>query len=271
MARRQFQFCAFALFLSFVHFSLLPSHAHSQDSQSKSDSSVATAPSGSTEIVEGDTVVVTVDDARLVLGDEPMAKLTKDTTFTVLKVHENWVGVTHRVDGKEIGGWVHRRHLTTTEHPRNTPLAENQDRTPADPVTNAASEKQYAEAIREVYDKIIVSWATFRKESRQAEEEWWRLGDPRVYRRLFDRITSIDTNECPQQFQQAFDDYLDAMHEWTETKASMQGWGALVPNVVTRFEATYIPGCRNLDDYVKKVRGATFRMKRIAMQYGIKF
>jgi hypothetical protein len=130
---------------------------------------------------------------------------------------------------------------------------------------------QYTTAILDVYQKIDDSYAKCEEEQRQEQQKWWQMGVPGVFRRHFDRISSIDTSRCPTEFQQAFNEYLFATKDLTETIESTQGWGAWFANYVTLGGASLIPAFVNQHELGKNVRDAQFKMKRIAMQYDITF
>lgn len=130
---------------------------------------------------------------------------------------------------------------------------------------------QHTTAILEVYKKIDDSYAKIKEEESQAEQEWLRMGFPGVFRNHFDRISSIDTSRCPPEFQQAFNEYLFAMKDLTETVESTQGFGAWFANYMTLGGASLIPLFVNQHELGKNVRDAQFKMKRIAMQYEITF
>lgn len=130
--------------------------------------------------------------------------------------------------------------------------------------------RQYTHAILEVYDKIFESYELSRKD-REETSKGFQMGSPGVMQRHFERISSINASRCPREFQQAFDEYLDAMKDLTGTIESSQGWVAWTANFFTAGGATLIPAFIKAPELTKKVRNAEFKMKRIAMEYGLTF
>src|SRR5690606_40812026 len=78
---------------------------------------VSPASAQDAEIKADDTVVVTADKARFMLGSTVLAEIPKDTELKVIKVHNNWVGVVYKVNNEDKGGWIHRRFVKLAAAP----------------------------------------------------------------------------------------------------------------------------------------------------------
>lgn len=61
-----------------------------------------------TDIEPGDTVVVSSDGTKLMLGTEVRAELTKGTEIKVSSIRDDWLGGYVTADGKKKPGWVER-------------------------------------------------------------------------------------------------------------------------------------------------------------------
>jgi hypothetical protein len=61
----------------------------------------------------GDKAVVSVEYAKLMIGDRTIATITRGQQLTVLKVEGPWVGALVQTGGQEKKGWVQRTQLAT--------------------------------------------------------------------------------------------------------------------------------------------------------------
>ncbi len=65
-----------------------------------------------TEIKKGDTVVVTADQTKLMLGTKTLNVLDKGARLKVVQVLNGWVGAEFQADGKTVEGWIRRSKLS---------------------------------------------------------------------------------------------------------------------------------------------------------------
>ncbi|MBI1903259.1 MAG: hypothetical protein HYS13_19330 [Planctomycetia bacterium] len=63
------------------------------------------------DVKKGDVVIVVPETADLQRGADIVAKATKDQELEVLKVSGNWVGTAVTVEGKKVGGWIHKKYI----------------------------------------------------------------------------------------------------------------------------------------------------------------
>jgi hypothetical protein len=63
----------------------------------------------------GDSVVVTGDNAKLMLGSNVLGAAPKGLEFKVTKVINGWLGAVVTVDGREYKGWVFSRNVRLVE------------------------------------------------------------------------------------------------------------------------------------------------------------
>ena len=63
------------------------------------------------DVKKGDVVIVVSETADLQRGVDIVAKAAKDQELEVLKVNGNWVGTAVTVEGKKVGGWIHKKYI----------------------------------------------------------------------------------------------------------------------------------------------------------------
>ena len=78
--------------------------------------------------LSGDTVIVTWDQARVVMGNREVARLEPGDRVQVTEVRGAWLGVWVDVNGKKVAGWLHNPLIRSTRQfsfdPAPTPAVE---------------------------------------------------------------------------------------------------------------------------------------------------
>jgi hypothetical protein len=78
-----------------------------EDAAKKEEEKPAPLP----EVKKGDVVIVVPETANLQRGADIVATASKDQELEVLKVSGNWVGTAVMVEGKRVGGWIHKKYV----------------------------------------------------------------------------------------------------------------------------------------------------------------
>lgn len=111
----------------------------------------------------GDQVVVSTDEARLMIGTETRGTLDKGTIFEVRKVEGPWLGTEVEIDGQKASGWVWYGSVTLSHEPSDDSAASPQ-----------AARRSFS------YEP---SYETRRRETSPRKPAWkYQKTDPRRYR-----------------------------------------------------------------------------------------
>ena len=103
-----------------------PAKREEADKGTSSEEDVAshrTPASPQVTFAAGETVVVTEEGTKFMLGERVVAELPKGTAVKVARVKGNWVGGTVQKDGKELSGWVRRNQVGQRESSREASKA----------------------------------------------------------------------------------------------------------------------------------------------------
>jgi len=74
-------------------------------------------------INRGDSVVVDRDNVNMMLGNQSLGNVPKDTTFKVIQVTNGWLGAEIDMNGRKVKGWVWNKNVRSEAAEEAVPSA----------------------------------------------------------------------------------------------------------------------------------------------------